>query len=272
MPIPTPPPSVLAILRTLIEERTGLHYGVAEQSLLVDKVLMRAEDAGFESLLDYYYFLRYDPEGAAEFDRLIEGLVVGETYFFRELAPLELIVSDFVAPAVARRERPRVWSAACSTGEEPLTLAMLLAERGLLDQVELVASDISQKSLDRARSGRFGRRSLRDERPPFAAKFLTPEGDGYRVDPKLVSTIDWRKVNLSEPKELPGRERFDVVLCRNALIYFSDETAARIIEGLTGTLRPGGALFVGVSESLLRFGSSLTCEERAKTFFYRKQP
>ncbi|HKO89821.1 MAG TPA: protein-glutamate O-methyltransferase CheR [Polyangiaceae bacterium] len=261
---------VFAILSALVEERAGLHYGPAEQDLFLDRVKARCDDAGFESLLDYYYFLRYDPGGPRELDELVAHLVVNETYFFREIEALRVIVTRFLRPLVQSGHRPRVWSAACATGEEPLTLAMLLAQAGLLSQVELVASDISQRALDSARSGSFSRRSLRHGVDAELAQRWIREQDGrLRVAPELLEAIEWRRVNLCEPAETSQIGACDVVLCRNVLIYFRDDTVVGVLERLAARLKPDGALFVGVSESLLRFGTALTCEEADQVFFYR---
>lgn len=262
---------VFAILGALVEERAGLHYGPAEQDLFLERVSARAEDAGFESLLDYYYFLRYDPAGPAEFEELVAHLVVNETYFFREFEPLRLIVERFVRPLVQAGQRPRIWSAACATGEEPLTLAMLLAASGLLGSVELIASDISARALASARAGWFGRRSLRQVvDPELAHRWLREEGGKLRVAPELIEAIDWRRVNLCAPGETAAIGSCDIILCRNVLIYFRDETVVQVIQALGSQLRGGGALFVGVSESLLRFGTALACEEQDQVFYYRK--
>jgi chemotaxis protein methyltransferase CheR len=262
---------VFVILSALVEERAGLHYGQAEQELFLERVGARSEEAGFESLLDYYYYLRYDPAGSRELDELVARLVVNETYFFRELEPLRVIVSRFVQPLVRAGRRPRIWSAACATGEEPLTLAMLLAHAGLLSQVDLVASDISQRALDVARSGSFSRRSLRHSiDPELAQRWLREESGRVRIDAELVRSIDWRRVNLCVPTDAAGVGSCDVILCRNVLIYFRDETVARVIEGLSSQLRSDGVLFVGISESLLRFGTALVCEEADQVFFYRR--
>src|SRR5688500_1232346 len=117
---------VFSILSTLIEDRSGLCYGNADRDLLALRLAERAAKTGFDSLLEYYYFLRYDPQSEAEFEALINLLVVNETFFFRELAPLEVLVSQVVAPLAQTGKMPRIWCAACSTGAEPLTLAMLL--------------------------------------------------------------------------------------------------------------------------------------------------
>jgi chemotaxis protein methyltransferase CheR len=262
---------VFAILSALVEERAGLHYGPAEQELFLERVTTRSDEAGFESLLDYYYFLRYDPGGLRELDELVVHLVVNETYFFRELEALKVIVSHFLQPLVSAGRRPRVWSAACATGEEPLTLAMLLARAGLLSQVDIVASDISQRVLDSARSGTFSRRSLRHGVDvELANRWLREENDRLRVASELLEAIDWRRINLCEPSETAAVGVCDIVLCRNVLIYFRDDTVVRVIEGLASRLKQDGVLFVGVSESLLRFGTALACEEVDEVFFYRK--
>ncbi|WP_437758930.1 CheR family methyltransferase [Sorangium sp. So ce1389] len=265
-------PQVFAIFTALITEKIGIHYDAGDRELLGDKLSVRALDLGFDSLLDYYYFLRYDPAGAAEIDALTDALVVSETYFFRELAQLEVTIAEFIAPRVAAGGRARIWSAACATGEEPLTIAMLLAERGLLDKVELVASDVSARALARARAGVFGPRALRSNAPPpaFAARWLQVAPDRVTVSAELQRAIDWRRINLLDAAEVAALGQFDVIVCRNVLIYFHDNTARWVVSGLSGALVAGGVLLVGVSESLLRLGTALSCEERGGVFVYRK--
>lgn len=265
-------PQVFAIFSALIAEKMGLHYELADRELLGDKIASRALEAGFDSLLDYYYFLRYDPRGAAEIDALIDVLVVGETYFFRELAPLEVAISDVVVPAVAAGRRPRIWSAACATGEEPITIAALLLHLGILGKVDLVASDISERALARARAGCFGRRSIRSHAPPppYAAQWIQPTADGVSVSAELLRAVDWRRVNLLDEATIASLGRFDVIVCRNVLIYFHDNTARWVVGHLAGALAQGGLLLVGISESLLRIGTALSCEERGGVFVYRK--
>jgi chemotaxis protein methyltransferase CheR len=264
-------PAIFSILSSLVEERTGLHYGANERELFFERVQGRALEAGFDSLLDYYYFLRYDPAAAVEMRALAEALVVNETFFFREIEPLRVIVARLLAPAVREGRRPRVWSAACSSGEEPLTLAMLLADAGLLGDVEIVASDISDRVLARAKAGRYSPRAVRDGFDEhLASSFLTKQSSGeWLVARALIDAVQWRRVNLTERDAVAALGRFDVILCRNVLIYFSDETTTRVLRSLGDALQPSGALFVGVSESLLRFGTFLTCEERDRVFLYR---
>jgi chemotaxis protein methyltransferase CheR len=266
-------PPVFAILSSLVTAHAGLHYGIADQEVFIERVASRAVDAGFDSLLDYYYFLRYDPAGAAELEKLVDALVVNETFFFRELEPLRVAVSQILAPRVRAGRRPRVWSAACATGEEPLTLAMLLAEEGILRDVDIVASDISGRAIERARAGRFGRRSLRDPPDPIlATRWVREEAGGLTVPAELRNAIDWRQMNLCDPASAASVAPCDVILCRNVLIYFGDDALVGVLRRLADALAPDGALFVGISESLLRFGNLLNCEEKNQVFFYRKGP
>jgi chemotaxis protein methyltransferase CheR len=263
-------PQVFTILAALIESRAGLHYGPNDRELFAEKVSARAVELGFESLLDYYYFMRYDPGGTEELGLLVDTLLVHETYFFREREQLEWLVDGFLAPRVADGQRPRVWSAACATGEEPLTLAMLLDERGLGGKVEIVATDLSERALGRACEGVYPPRSLRHQQPPaLAERYLSERGGRLVVAPEVHGTVEWRRVNLVVPAEVTALGQFDAVLCRNVLIYFSDQRTQEIIDALVDRIVGDGVLLVGVSESLLRFGSSVECQEHRGVFVYR---
>ena len=263
-------PQLAAIFERLIEEACGLHYAQHDRELLGSKLAVQAEEAGFDNLLDYYYRLRYDDPGGQETQALIRALVVHETYFFRELPPLLHLVDVHLAEVVRARGRARVWSAACSTGEEPLTLAMLLDQRGLLDRVDLLATDISEAAVARARSGSHGRRALRDGHPTaLAARYLEVHPSGVTSPQFLREAIDFRVLNLLDGEAIVALGPFDVILCRNVLIYFRDAVVVGLLDRLTRALAPDGLLAVGVSESLLRFGTTLTCEERGGAFFYR---
>ncbi|MEO8875291.1 MAG: protein-glutamate O-methyltransferase CheR [Polyangiaceae bacterium] len=270
MPDATLTPSLFAILTGLIEGRTGMHYELRDNELFSSKVLARASEAGYASALDYYYFLRYDDHDRREFDALVESLVVNETYFFREIEQLRVLCDDIVRPAVDAGKRMRIWCAASSTGEEPLTLAILLADLGILDRVDIVASDISQKALARAMEGVYGQRSLRSIREHAHSRWLDVDKDRATVRPALRERISWRRINLLDTDAVATLGQFDVVLCRNVLIYFSEDTVRQVTSTLAQAMQDNGVLLVGASESLLRFGTLLQCEERGGSFFYRK--
>lgn len=263
-------PQLFVLFSTLVEEASGILYGPQDQQVFASKLTDHALDLGFQSLLDYYYRLRYDDPTGNEMKRLVEMLVVHETYFFRELTPL-LTIADHLASVVKTRGRARVWSAACASGEEPFTLAMLLDERGVLDQVEIVATDISAAVLARAQAGRHSPRSVRDGHPPaIVARYLEVSPQGVIVAPKIRAAVQFSRLNLIDTDAIAKLGQFDAVLCRNVLIYFRDERVLSVVENLAKALRRDGLLAVGVSESLLRAGTSLVCEERGGSFFYKR--
>jgi chemotaxis protein methyltransferase CheR len=263
-------PPLFALLSDLVASSSGLHYGPNDRDLFGTKVVAHAAELGFDSLLDFYYRLRYDDPDGSELQRLNEALLVHETYFFRELGPLQQLVDSYLRDAVAARGRARVWSAACATGEEPLTLAMLLDARGMLDRVEIIATDLSSAAIERAKSGRHIKRSLRGDPPELAARHLDCGTGGITVSPRIQRAVQFRTLNLLDDVAILGLGTFDVILCRNALIYFSDDEVVRVVGRLARALEPSGVLAVGVSESLLRFGTSMICEERGSSFFYRR--
>lgn len=266
-------PQVFAILSGLIEERLGLSYTPADRALLEPKIAPRLLELGVESALDYYYYLRYDDASGTELNALADALVVNETFFFREHDQLHAVLSKFVVTAIEAGRRPRIWSAACSTGEEPLTIAMWLDDRGLLDHVDLVASDISDNALAFAQTGRYRPRSLRQVPSGVdPARWLESERGMLVPHPRLRAAIEWRKLNLMDHDAVRALGAFDVIVCRNVFIYFRDETVLKIVGQMAQQLTTGGILLVGVSESLMRFGTELKCEEHDGAFVYRKAP
>lgn len=277
-------PQVFSILSALVEERLGLHYGFDDLEIFGEKVTARARVAGFESALDYYYYLRYDAGGVTELDLLADALVVGETYFFRELEPLRAAITQVVVPAVRARGTARIWSAACATGEEALSVAMLLEEAGVDAQCRILATDLSARALARARDGIYGGRSMRSLPPHPPPAGMTPAlaavaerslvheaAQRVRAARTLTERIELQQLNLLDASAIAALGRFDLVLCRNVLIYFADATITRVLDALAGALETDGRLLVGASESLLRFGTVLSCEERGGAFLYRRQ-
>ncbi len=274
---------IFAILSALVEERVGLSFGPADASNFSAKVAALVGEAGFSTPLDYYYALRYDDPSGELFGGLVDALVVGETYLFRESQPLLAAIENVVRPAVLARGHARIWSAASSTGEEPLTIAMLLERAGLHDRTSIVASDVSARALARARKAVYGARSMRaltdpalhvgirhEELVEIGARWLEDRGDGLHARRELVSRVEYRQVNLLDPTATGALGLFDLVVCRNVLIYFSDDVVRRVVDSLADRMVQGGRLLVGASESLMRFGTVLQCEERGGAFFYGK--
>ena len=150
---------------------------------------------------------------------------------------------------------------------------MLLADNGCLDKADIVASDVSLRILAKAKEGLFSRRSLRNVPvPALVERYLQVTDETVRVRSDILAAVDYRRVNLFEAAQVARLGTFDVVLCRNVLIYFREERVRNVLGILAGAIQSDGALFVGTSESLLRFGTAFLCEERSGVFFYRKPP
>ncbi len=253
----------------LIENACGVYYKPDEGAILASKVESHAHDLGYD-LRTYYERLRdSDPDGR-ELQRLVEAVVVHESYFFRELPPLVQLIDGHISDVIRKRGHARVWSAGCATGEEPLTLAMLLDERGLLERVQIVASDVSTASIARAIAGQHRRRALRDGHPSdLAQRYLQLTSETVTVEPRIHASITFEAVNLLDDLRVRRLGLFDVILCRNVLMYFREDRVADVVNRLAGALEPTGVIAVGVAESLLRFGPTLSCEEHNGSFFYR---
>lgn len=254
----------------LIEDACGVHYRPDDRAILASKVETHARAVGYANVRTYLERLRDHDPGGLELHKLMEAILVHETYFFRELPPLQQLVDGHLDAIIRKRGRARVWSAGCATGEEPMTLAMLLDDRGKLEKVEIVASDVSTAAITRAKTGTYGSRALRDGHPPeLADRYLKTTGNSVTVAPHIHAAVAFETLNLLDDDNVRRLGVFDVILCRNVLMYFRETKVAEVVDRLTRALDPDGVLAVGIAESLLRFGPSLACEERGGSYFYR---
>lgn len=268
--------AALPMLRDLIHERTGLYYGADRLEVLGDRLAPLVLDRGFQSYLDYYYLLKYDPLSSAEWEQVMDALSVPETYFWREIDQLRALVSHVVpALAEAAPHGPlRVWSVPCASGEEPLTLAMLLEEAGWFARVpiEIYASDASPAQIARARGGRYRDRAFRALPPELRERYFQRAGDAWVVDPSLHARVrTWTVVNLAAAEQVVLLAHCSIVICRNVFIYFSAEAMQRVVESLGRAMPVPGYLCVGASESLLRVTSRFQLEEIGGAFMYVKR-
>ena len=246
------------LLRDLIHERTGLFFDNGKGDILTDKLSPLVIERGFTSLLDYYYLLKYDEAAQDEWLSVMNALSVPETYFWREMDQVRALV-DVVVPrwfAAPGAGPLKIWSAACATGEEPLTIAMALDEAGWLGRapIEIHASDASPAAVEKARRGVYRERSFRNLPAELRAKYFTQEGATKRGALTLSCTrrVRWGVVNLMNEAEVAPRASANVIFCRNVFIYFSDQPSAGRCARSPSTSGRRGYLFVAASESLLR--------------------
>jgi chemotaxis protein methyltransferase CheR len=264
--------SAFTLLRDLIEQHLGVFYDTGKRDLLVDRISAIISAHGMQSFLDYYYALKYDADAEKYWIELMNQLSVPETYFWRQPDHFEALVENVLPEHLALKQGQtlRIWSAACCTGEEPLSIAMALTEAGAFERtrVEIIASDASQAMVDRARRGVYGERSFRSLPPHLREKYFTPSSSGWQVRDDLMQRIDWRVINLVNSSETAAVAKVDVAFCRNVLIYFSDDAIRRVAHMLSTQMRAGGRLFLGAAESLNRIPSNFVLTELGRALVY----
>src|SRR5215207_1852044 len=266
--------SAFVLLRDLIAQRTGVYFANEKRDLLADKLSDLLAARGMTSYLDLYYLLRYDADAAHHWRELVDRLAVPETYFWRQPDQVLAVVRVLAPRHFERRPTTpfRIWSAACCTGEEPLSIAIALAEAGLLDQhpFEIVGSDASAAMIERARQGLYGERSFRALPPELRARYFRAESRGWRVDPALHRRVQWTMANLVDRDDVEPLAAVDVVFCRNVLIYFADETVAHVARVFADAMPDDGHLCLGASESLTRMSTAFELVEVGGAFMYTK--
>lgn len=269
----SPVDPVPQLLRDLIHERTGIYFDSSRIDVLLEKLQARLIENRCESLLNYYYLLRYEDTARTEWRRVMDAFSVPETYFWREFDQIAALVHRIVPEWFARTRAPlRIWSAACATGEEPYTIAMALREAGWGDHpIEIHASDASEAMLVRAQAGIFRERSFRVLTPALRSRYFTPVAGGFAIDRAVGSRVTFHHANLVEPRDLDLLASAPVIFCRNVFIYFSPASIRRVTGYLAQRMPADGHLFIGASESLLRLTDEFDLGEIGPAFVYRRR-
>jgi chemotaxis protein methyltransferase CheR len=266
------PEGSTALIRNLIHERTGMFFDNGKSDLLIDKLSPLVIERGFSSYLDYYYLLKYDVAARAEWQNVINALSVQETYFWREIDQVRALVQTLLPQWEAQNAGStlRIWSAACATGEEPLTIAIALNEAGWFERasIEIVASDASTKALKRAISGIYKQRAFRNLPAHLRDRYFEPKGTDWQVKSDTHRRITWQIANLMDEKEIAPLAAAHFIFCRNVFIYFSESAMTRAVNSFAKYIRPPGYLFIGAAESLLRLKTDFNLTEVDDAFVY----
>ena len=254
-----PPDPELVRIRDLIYNVAGIFHPDNKLRLLLDRCGRRMKELKTETLREYCEHLTVKPTRQAELIALLNEITIGETCFFRSQAQLDAL-RQIVIPKVLEAKskvplrRLRIWSAGCSTGEEPYTLSMLLLEEahGRLKDwtVEIVATDLNEHSLAHAANGIYGTYSTRNLTPYYRQKYFIPAGEQLQIQPSVRSNINFGRLNLSEDTRMTLMKGLDIIFCCNVLIYFDLISKRRVIQHFYNNLLPHGYLFLGHSESL----------------------
>ena len=269
------PERTMTLLRDLITAQLGVYYDDGRLDLLRDRLAPLAIDRGFDSLLDYYYLLKYDTQAGQEWPRVMDALSVQETYFWREADQFKALASTIVPRVLERRPRVRIWSIPCATGEEPLSIAIALDQAGLFEQaeIEIYASDASDAALAKAERRRYGRRSFRQLPDNLRDRYFTKDAvkEEWLVKPELFARINaWTRVNIVDPVQTLGLASCDVIFCRNLFIYFTPGCVREVAGQLARSMPSPGYLCVGAAESLLKSGAGFELEELGGAYVYVK--
>jgi chemotaxis protein methyltransferase CheR len=261
-------------LRDSIRGRFGIYYDDTKLFLLQSRLQTRLLKNQCETFAAYQRFLSSAPQREEEWDELASVLSNNETYFFRERAQLDVLVTQGIDEAMQSGGRLRIWSSACSTGEEPYTIAMMLldSKRIPVSNVTIRASDLSPRALERARTGFYRELSFRATPPEMVAKYFAPFEGGFFVNDDVKRMVDCFRLNLVDEGAVAGIGAHDAVFCRNVLIYFDKPTQKRVVESFAKALRPGGILFLGHAESIMRLTDLYEPVVTPKAIYYRRKP
>lgn len=217
---------------------------------------------GHATFQEYFKALSAEARLRNEF---LDRMTINVSEFWRNPNRWQVLKEKFLPQMMKDQSRLNIWSAACSTGEEPYTLAMILDELGVLDRTSLLATDIDDGVLSKAREGVYLERSLRDVPTDFQKKYFTPADGAFKVTDRLKKVVKLQKQNLL--LDTFG-EKYDLIVCRNVMIYFTEEAKHLLYGKFTRALKPGGLLFVGSTEQI--FSPGQYGLETADTFFYRR--
>ncbi len=265
------------LLRDYIYEQTGIQFSDTKMYLLNNRLNKRLIETGCATYKDYYYYLKYDNSGN-EFTHLLNVITTNETSFFRTDFQLEAFTSYILPTLVAKKKntgshRINIWSAGCSTGEEPYTLAILMMEMRLHQSydIEIFANDISDRVLSTAREGIYNRLSLRNASEEIIQRYFNAlPNNQFQIKSEVKRLIKFQFGNLSKPITLLLARDRDMIFCRNVMIYFGQDARIKTVKMFHDKLAQEGFLIIGHSETLHGISTAYKIVHHEKAIFYQK--
>jgi chemotaxis protein methyltransferase CheR len=260
----------------LLRKYCGLHFDDGSRFLLEKRVGRRMQELGLGGFAAYHFELRRSG-GDEELAHLVDILTTNETYFFREFSQLSALVGEIIPQLLLQRElgssRPiSIWSAGCSSGEEPYSIVALAMEAGLAPghDLRVYASDISRPVLTKSRRGVYREASFRETSDLMRSRYFVEKDGLSRVCDEVKKHVDFIHLNLLDESKIALLGAMDVILCRNVIIYFDAETKRQVIQTFYDRLRPGGYLLLGHSESLINVSSAFELAHLQRALVYRR--
>jgi len=255
-----------AQLRDFIYDKTGISIPEKRKYLLENRLGTRLQELNLASFKDYYDYLRLDSKRTQEMDALCERITTNETSFFRDIKQLTMFKDHILREALEAQEKAgrkelSIWSAGCSSGEEPYTLAMLLHEvlgMAIIGwRIRITANDLSPAMLEKCRRGVYGDYALRTTPRGMITKYFDDVGGGeFQIKSKVQKLVTFGPINLSDRAQTRRVPPSQIVFCRNVIIYFDDPMKKQVISAFYDNLVPGGHLFLGHSESIHKLSTA----------------
>ncbi|WP_297990939.1 protein-glutamate O-methyltransferase CheR [Anoxybacillus sp.] len=245
-----------------VKRKTGIDLALYKEAQMKRRLTSLYEKKGFNNFDEFFKAMNHDQ---ALFHEFLDRMTINVSEFFRNVKRWEVLEKKIIPKLLEKNKRLKVWSAACSTGEEPYTLAIILSKFMPLSQVSVLATDIDDNAMARAKLGIYMERSLQEVPEDVKKKFFVKEGSHYKIIDDIKRTVTFKKHNLLAD---PFDTNFDLIVCRNVLIYFTEEAKHELYFKFNRALRPGGIFFVGSTEQI--FNPNAYGFEVEDTFFYRK--
>lgn len=239
------------LLKKFIYDNTGIYYQDNKRSLLESRIKKRLTSLKIETYEEYFQYLKKNKNENKTF---IDAITVKETYFFRNPNQLEAITSVIAELYEGGNHNIKIWSAACSSGEEPYTIAISILEnlkpKYPFLNYSIIGTDISNKLIEKSIKGNFNKYSLRNTPPDIIQKYFNKDGRYYQIADKIKLLCEFKMVNLYDDKEICKMKNFDLIICSNVLIYFDLNSKIKVLSNLYKSLNKKGYLFMGRSETL----------------------
>lgn len=265
------------LLRDCIYAHCGIYFERDSKYILEKRLYPRLADLNFDTFYDYYHFLRFNRNKEQELIDIMDVLTTNETYFFRESFQLKAFTDEIIPELIKRKtacgnRSLKIWSAGCSTGEEPYTIAMLLSTIPEIKKwnIEIIGTDISQKVLQQARRAVYGKSSFRATEECNLQSFFHQQDDGYKVNDSIREMVTISHLNLFDTHRLAMLGKVDLIFCRNVIIYFDQAAKKRVIESFHSALYDGGYLLLGHSESLMNITTQFSLRHFKNDMVYQR--
>jgi chemotaxis protein methyltransferase CheR len=245
-----------------IKKKTGINLSLYKEAQMKRRLTSLYEKRGYRNFIDYYEAIHNDKELLEEF---LDRMTINVSEFYRNAQRWDVLEKKVFPKLLAQNKKLKIWSAACSTGEEPYSIALVLLSHVPLRDISILATDLDLGVIERAKVGLYPERALKEVPTSIVKQHFVNEGHFYQVKDDIKRTVAFKQQNLLEDRYDTG---FDLIVCRNVMIYFTEEAKEQIYMNFSKALKQGGILFVGSTEQI--FNPSKYGLESEDTFFYRK--